>query len=486
MEDSEGKSLSPEAEETPPRIKIRVSEDRLAVLLSCTGCTECLNTVADAVEDYFTKFQVAGPPDRAAIEHLIANAASTNETIENLAVVQGTPPTPSKDEDIEWGGDFFNTGFAVDETTGNVDYRQRIGQPNVEAGQFLARIIPGSEGVPGVDVFGKSIPVSKPKRLRVRVGANVRHDTIENAFYATTAGRVRWLANGLSVDQVLTISGSVGLETGHINHRGALNVAADVLSDSRVETAGDIQVGGIVEQARLTSKGSLFVRGGIMGGPEQLIRISGQVQAKFILDADIEAGENIVVEREIVHSRTRTRAGLLMPRGRLVGGETIALGGVDVGQIGSDALTRTLVTVGKDFQLEETLERLRRELTAIKIHLERIEKAVEPLHKRKRKLEPVQQEAMDKLLAKRREIHRRRDEINDEIEAVQSDSRSRSQPCIVVRGLVFAETVFCIGTEQKRISEAYQGPLKATLSQGEIVLIPLRDSKETESAKRRS
>ncbi len=136
----------------------------------------------------------------------------------------------------------------------------------------------------------------------------------------------------LSVDEVYTIQEDVSVETGDISHIGAVVVNRDVLNGAKIDAVGNIEVHGTVENAEIRTKGHLTVRGGIRQSEGYKIVAEGSIHAMYILGGDIKAKKDIVVTREIVNVDLRTLGAVMVSRGRIVGGKTVALRGIYVGR----------------------------------------------------------------------------------------------------------------------------------------------------------
>ena len=346
--------------EDPPEIYLRVTNDRMAVLLDCDVTIDNLEPLVDVTLDELSHLNLQSPPDRAQLKEQLRGELEKDPHLVDIVLIQGTPLIQPIDGRIEWAGDFFNTSFVVDEETGKIDYRRRTGESSIKEGDLLACIIPSVKGRDGRDVFGKKISMPPGKRPRIHAGENVRRDEEGNAFYARASGRIRWMNNVVSVDRVYTVRGNVGLETGNISHPGALVVMKDVQEGSKIDVGGDIEVHGIIEAADIKAGGNLTVRGGIIGDNEHRIEVKGSIHAKFILDADVQAEGDIVVESEIVHSFLKTHGAVTITRGRIVGGEVIALGGIEAGQAGTSASIPTQLIAGEDYSRREEIKEKRK------------------------------------------------------------------------------------------------------------------------------
>jgi len=457
-----------------PEFNVRVTDDLMRVLLDCKIPSGNLDPLVTDIEMELVSLNIAEPLDRDEIEQRIRNAAEDTSRLVNEVLVEGRKPVPPQDEAIEWAQDYFSSGFTVNEKTGAVDYRQPAAKPTVEDGQLVARLIPSKEGQEGFDVFGNSIPVEQPKRMFIHAGPNIRMEEKEDGvyFYAESAGRVRWASNALAVDEVYHIPNDVGLETGHITHPGSILIDGDVLAGSRIEAGGDVEVKGTVEAADIRASGDLKVHDGITGTGNQGIRVKGGVHAKFILEADIEAGESIVVEREAVQSTLKTRGSLMMPGGRLVGGAVTALGGIYLREAGSDGHVATRLTAAKDFCLEERLSAVKTQIFQLSRNLERINKKVGPLMQRENALSQKQREAAHKLLAAAGGIEGEIERLRNKLDEIEEDSRERTKPRIYIGSRLFPETTLQIKMWNLKAKDTHDGPLRAGLMGKQVVLLP--------------
>ncbi|MCC6487737.1 MAG: DUF342 domain-containing protein, partial [Candidatus Hydrogenedentes bacterium] len=276
---------------------------------------------------------VRGLADVVSVEELAAmlrNEAEQGHTRVELRLAQGRVAVPPTEARLEWGGDFFSKEYLVDEATGATDYRSFKSNPSVVEGQLLLTVVPPVEGKDGCDVFGKRVAPPKARRVRIRAGRNVQADEAGLVFRAAVSGRVRCVGDSLSVDEVFVVTGNVGLETGHIEHPGALEVKGNIEAGSRVICQGHTRVFGYVESADIDVGGDLEVASGITGAGTNPVRAAGSVKTKFIIDARVEAGQDVWVEREIVHAQVFAKHCVYARDGRLVGGTIHATEGMEV------------------------------------------------------------------------------------------------------------------------------------------------------------
>ncbi len=395
-----------------------------------------------------------------------------DEIFRDIILVRGKPPKPPVDGRIEWAKDFFAEGFEIDPETGAMDYRRPKAQRNLKEGELIATIILPVEGEDGYNALGEVIPAPKPKPVRLRAGRNVKTNETNTQFYSTIDGRFRLDGDTVHVDDVLEIHGNVGLETGHINHLGILIVHKNIEAGSIVHAEGDIEVKGYIEQSEVSTNGKLLVYGGISGDFEKVIYAKETITAKYLLNAVIESEEGVYIAKEIAQSKVRSR-GPVVVNGRIVGGEVIALGGVKVDQLGSEACIKTTVVVGEDYFLPRYLKPLEDEKREKEELLEKILKGILPVKNRWQSLPQYAKEAFSKLVQQAKLIREAISEIESKINAYVEESQKKIKFEVVVRKDIYPEVFIKMGSAIYHNKEFFKGPLKFGILAGEIQMFAL-------------
>jgi hypothetical protein len=478
---------SPDTSELPPLdtdladsdLKVDVSSDRMALRVSYPSIPKKFESFLHILRTELRKRHVAeeflGVGLFQRVSEVVQNTLEEgNSRIEDAVVVEGVEPVPPVDGRIEWGGPFFDHGFVVDPETGAIDYRKRAAVTSVTVGQLLATVIPPIPGVNGRDIYGRMVPAPKGAVPAIRPGQHVEENPEERTFHAGIDGRIRWANSILSVDEVFVIDGNVDLKVGHISHLGAVVVEGDIEPDMVVKAKGDIEVHGIIDGADILTGGNLLVHGGITGKQGRKITVAGRVHARFILDAELEVGRDIVVEREVLQSVVKTRGALAMQYGRLVGGQVTALAGILVGQTGSEAHVRTHLNAGVDFRLQQKIERIYKQVDDLEERRTRIRETLEPVLKGKRPVSDKMKAAIEKIVKEDREIEKQQTELRIRIERLKMQSKAMAQGRVEVSKMMYPETWLNIQGEQLRVCERARGPLYATLVKGDILVRPGR------------
>lgn len=166
----------------------------------------------------------------------------------------------------------------------------------IQKGEVLAQRIPSTLGTFGCNVLGEIVHPLPGRSLQFRVGKTV---TVQgNTAVAAKDGAVTWEESGMEVIDVNTIPED--LRMGVISARGKVLVLGNVGAGARIQAQDDVEVRGSIEGATVVSvRGSVFVRGGIIGHGQTFIKAAGNVEAGFIEEATIEAGQNLIVDKYV-------------------------------------------------------------------------------------------------------------------------------------------------------------------------------------------
>jgi uncharacterized protein len=458
-----------------PGIDVRPSDDFMKLLISCTipprEAESILSRIRSALVDLGVRSEERLDEAMARLD----KATAQNPVLEDVILLEGVPPEPPRDEGIKWHGNFHVKGFVIDPVTGRADYRRTLADVSVKQDQLLAEIIAGSPGENGQDVFGRLVPPRDPRPVTVFEGINVRFDQSSRRYYAVTAGRVRFVDNRLSVDDIYRIKGDAGLRTGNIDHPGALVVDRDIQSETEIRADGDIDVGENIEDALVVSGGNITVQGGISCKERGTIRVAGNLHARFIRNADIDALGDVFVDSEINQCNIRTRGSVIVREGRIVGGTTFALKGVEVQDLGSDACIPGETIVGKDYTVEATVNQRKAELESTKALVLRLRDQVAPLRAKRDSLTPPLQQQLAKLqaeLKKREAAFKKQDKA---LKAVFTATKKAAVAHVYVYGTLFPDNLIQVSAQVKKIRERVSGPLRLSLRKGKFSVFKLKE-----------
>ncbi len=427
-----------------------------------------------ALIDHLTELGVSERVLALDVDSWLAQAGAPGEVITDAILYELTEPTPPRDATITWGGPFFDKGFVVDPVTGAIDFRQKAAQNDVVEGQLLATIVPAEPGECDENVFGEITKPPEPETVKISAGANVRREG-DLEFYAEIAGRVVWNNETLEVDDILRFTEDVGLKTGHIKHTGAVIVEGDVLTGSKIKATGDISITGIIEGADVRSEGTVTVGGGIVGKEGAQVSATGNILAKYILDANVNSGGDVVVEKEIVNSEVEAVGAVSVANGRIVGGRIHTFGGVQCARTGSEAGVLTTIIVACDSQTEARRKNHLAELKKLSQQRQSTLEKVVPFKKILSNLPPDKIEVVQKLARQVQEIDGAINQHQQALDALERTFETDYQLTANVRDTIYSETRFNLCGENLQVQHTIKGPAKVRLLNGKVVISSTKD-----------
>jgi uncharacterized protein (DUF342 family) len=312
---------------------------------------------------------------------------------EAMLVAGGIAPSAGKPTCFESLLQASGTRSNVADENALVDYRAMGSLVLVTPGMRLMRRIPGTVGKEGINVLGRPAPAPPPDDTPYDEALTgiARDESDPEVLVAAIAGAPSFLANGVSVNPVVEVD-AVNLSSGNIDFDGTLQVRGDVTTGMTVKVTGDVVVSGTVEAAHIDAGGNVVVKGGIVGvaegtaggsdAPARTAQVTarGSVQARFIGNAVVSAGKDVVVESEIRQSDVSAGDSVVVGKrgssqGSINGGQIRALRSVQAVTLGTMAGVHTLIQVGVNPHAQaqkEALQRTRKRLTEEKAKLEQL------------------------------------------------------------------------------------------------------------------
>ncbi len=472
------KAEEPREPSSPPvEYRLTIREDKMAVLLDHPDPAADVHAAVDRILASFVELELADAPDGPDLEDLLTEAATPGEPLLGFPIAQGREPIAPVDGHLEWAREFFTEGWAIDEESGAIDFWEKLERRSVHSGESLLTMVHPVEGVPGVNVLGQELTPPKPGKIKVRCGKGVEQSEREGHtdYRASVDGRVRWADGTIAVDDVYAIRGDVSLETGNIHHTGSVVIDGEVSAGALIEADGDIVVKGMVEAATIICGGALTVAGGILGSEDTHIAVTGELRAKYISEARVDGLGDITVANEIAHSMIRTRGKVEVEKGRIAGGETVALRGIEVAEAGASGSTHTLLVAGVDYTLREKLAQRHQRVDQLEGTLKKIVGVQD-------KVQQSRQAMTETLSAKLAELSEKEEivaqAVAKEKEAILRITRTALADAveeIVILAELWSGTTLQLGEYKHNVRSSVQRPRIAQIKKKKVHVLPLGD-----------
>lgn len=272
-----------------------------------------------------------------------------------LLIARGRPPVPGRDGHLSMLVD-PEPEVPMPASDGSIDFKDFSFFRTVAKDTRLAQVLPPTAGEPGMNVHGGEILPPEARRYASEPGLNTALEGLDPLFLkATLSGRLA-LRHGIpEVVEVLDVAGDVSLKTGNIDFPGAVRVSGDVHSRMEIRSVGDVEVIGTVEDSVIRSDGAIVIKGGVNGMGSGIIKSRlSSVTIGYLHNQRIESNSHIVVFNEIINSILLARKTIQMRYGKysVLSGHLLAGESMDLFNVGSEAGSKTILEVGKDFEVE--------------------------------------------------------------------------------------------------------------------------------------
>ncbi|WP_114418369.1 DUF342 domain-containing protein [Marinospirillum perlucidum] len=351
---------------------------------------------------------------------------------------------------------------------GNVNFLELGDFPHVDADQALVRRHPPTDGKSGWTVTGRTIKgrngkdlALKPKDDSVKLA-----DGDEDLLLSAKAGMPVVHDKGAQIEQVLNLE-NVGLKTGHVRFDGSVHVKGNVDPGMKIEVTGDVKVKGLVEAAYIKAGGAIEIGGGIIGRKKSdkerqaeakkseeekgkindaYLHAGTQVKARFIQEAKVEADQEIIVQKQILHSEVKAGIKIMMPgRGAIVGGVAEAKELIDVGVSGAMANVPTRLIAGGTADIKKRITGVNNLLKQVE---EQRQQLMDVVAKIKKMRKPITEEKKQQIIQARDTLKKKENALYDELARLESEMKDRESARVQVRVTCYPGTQIELGEDE--------------------------------------
>jgi len=457
-------------------LKIQVSVDQLSAYLLFKRITDEFTCNVDHLERFVRSKGVIHGIQLEALKLISSNPLAYCK--EQTLIAKGNSVEPGEDGYIKMIYNMADKDQKPAELQdGKVDFKEVKQINNVKRGQLIAQRVDAQFGKPGKSVTGQELEPKQGKQARFKVGKNVVINAEQTAIYAAIDGMVTMTdKDKFNVFPVFEVNGDVDYGVGNIDFVGTVVIRGNVLSGFRVRASGDIRVIGGVEGAELEADGSIEVTGGILAGNKGAIKAAKNVKSSFIQDANVYAGEDVLVSQSIMHSNVKAGRNVICSgaKGLIVGGIIQAGEHVIARTIGNSMSTSTTIEVGVRPDARAMLQENRQKQRVLKESIDKADKALVILDQ----LAASGQITQDKLELRTKFAHTKRqnkaelDDIKAKTLELEKSLENTERSKIEVSNTVYGGTKIVIGRYTKFVKDA-SGRVVFLLVDSEIVLSPL-------------
>ncbi|SER07056.1 hypothetical protein SAMN04487944_101125 [Gracilibacillus ureilyticus] len=430
-------------------VGLKVAKDRLKVFIELLD-RELLDELE--IEDLFQLLE----KEKISSDLIVLDETNWKLLLTEHQVIQvaeGISPTNGQDGYINWKLS-FDSQLSEKEKTSFRDVKKI---PSVTEGTILAEIVPPTEGSSGLDVYGNIIKQRKGKKVTTKAGKNVELN--ENEFIAEKDGKLSVTDKLIQVFDMFELDGDITLKTGNIDFVGSVYIRGNVPSGYQVKAQGDIHVIGLVEGAYLKAGGNILINEGISGMDSAVIQADGDIKTNYINQASVEAGNNLIAAKSILHSQCVAQESILCENGSIIGGTCSAGKQIVVNNLGNFANTKTVLALGINKNKREELESLKQELAKLTENKKKLQFLGKQLHDKKEKLGNLNAKERIMLLKQRNMYDKSVEQINNiqaEIDEMQYSIGNYTDLEVIVKGKAFDNVEFIFGKYSRKLTREYK------------------------------
>lgn len=361
------------------------------------------------------------------------------------------------------------------------NFRNVIRINSVSNGQLIAEIVKPSLGEPGIDLFGMTIPAKSGKPVNIKVGKNVMLH--EDKMYATLDGQLSITADSVNVFPVFEVDGDLDLNTGNIDFIGNVLIRGNAPSGYTVKAGGDIHIMGLVEGAHLVAGGSIHISGGIAGGMRGSVEAGIDIHCNYLNQAICSAGQDVFIDRTILHSKVTSGGRVIVRNGHIIGGEIRAARSVEAIDFGNYHYMQTIIQIGNNQKILEKEMQLTKELKANKDSLMKLYMLSQRLNQRMEMVGALSTEENQLLKKQERTVamlNKCNVEMESELSFIKAElSKMAEESFVKAQGEIYPNTQIQFGKYTKKIQTVTPNVL-VTLEHSKIVSVPIKRKNKNE------
>ena len=318
---------------------------------------------------------------------------------------------------------------------------------------------PETAGITGRSVLGEDVLQKEGKKILMPKGKNVTISEDGLNILSAINGEVKILDNKVHVFSLYMVPVNVDNSTGNIRFIGKVIVKGNVLTGFSIEAEGDVEVYGVVEGAKIVSKGSIILHRGIQGMNKGELICEGDLVAKFIENSLIDVKGNIhcdaIMHSHVVCGKKLEASGR---KGLLVGGNFKVSDEIKAKVIGSPMATITEIEVGLNPELRKRYDILKQEHKGNVDNLEKVSQAVDLLTKISQKSELAfdKKELLTKSIQAKLQLTEKISNSNGEIKELETYLDELSKGKIKVSDVVYHGTRVTIGSSIMHVKDPLQ------------------------------
>lgn len=434
---------------------IQVMADKMtAILRIFPPSAGGLPTSKAHIMELINKAKIKAGIDEEAIEMALEQRPYCTDII----IAKGKTPTAGRDASIIYHFDTNNNSRPELREDGTVDFFKLNKLHQCTQGQVLAEIIPEERGENGFDVYGNVLLAREVHKITFAHGRNLEISEDRLQLKSMVDGHASLVDGTVFVTDVYSVE-NVGTATGNIEYHGNVEVKGNVCENFSIKTDGNVMVSGVVEGATIEAGGDIIIARGMHGQNKGKLKAGGNIVAKFISAAEVEA-EGYVEAEQILNAKVSagTTVNADAGKGLITGGHIVAKNVVNARNVGSPMGAATIIEVGTDLSAKKKLAELQKSVGEKSKTIPQMKKVIEDTAKKLKagvKLTPEQIKNARMLQVTLAESQAKVQEELKEIETLDKMLKDHGEARINVRGTMYQGVSVSISGASMNVKSEY-------------------------------
>ncbi len=390
----------------------------------------------------------------------------------SVEVARGTPAVDGENGSCKELYAREREATITEKEDGSVDYKELGMICDLPAGSVICEITLPTEGTSGTNIQGRELKARAGKKAMPPLGEGTRVSDDGLKAITTVSGNLVFRGGRFTVDEVFRVQ-DVDYDIGNIQFSGDVVVSGEVQDGFEIRAGGNITLQGRVGSATLEAKGNIHIEQGINGTGKAEITAAKNVNAGFIENCLVRAGENVVAG-SIINSTVECEGDIdvTSKHGTIVGGKITAFGSIKAKEIGNESNTPTLVTVGITPRLLKERKRLQDQLADVTKYIEEMTKNTLYIEKMVEQQREIPQERIQLLQRTKLALpitEKKREQLNAALKEVEEKIESSTGSTITAK-IIYPPTRITIGKLSMSLNEVRNSARVFISHQGELTV----------------
>lgn len=338
---------------------------------------------------------------------------------------------------------------------GIADYRELDAIVLIHKNDIIADIYQPTEGVPGVDIFGKEIPAKPGVMPKVTLGKNTLITADGKNIIAACDGHIVFGNGSFRVEEAVTIKTDLDISVGNINFLGDVHIKGNVMEGFTINAGKNVRIDGSVFDAEIIAAGNITIIGGCINSK---ITCDGNVDIGFCENAEIFS-KGDVASKQFAFCNVFCYGALTTKtaKGVICGGKITSMHDVTAGIIGSTKYTPTEIYIGDGSVLFLRRREAEADLNESIRVFDNAVKNLAFLKQRKNAQGGILTDAQQKQIrieTQNKLFHSmRKTQLAETIKQLDDDIKNKDNLCCICKGTIFPGAKFTINFLTLEVSQ---------------------------------